>query len=128
MKLRKISSSVFKLRLMLISERIHLVRKKRGFWAQGDVLLQDALRSINSNDAKAAKRIISSFLQIVPNIDPDERAIMFDIELHLLERDQLKIVALLVQVLSWLFFQFVKLISKTPTGYKLSEYVSDSYK
>jgi len=126
--MKKISSSVLKPRLMLITERLRSVRKKRGFLAQGDVLLQDALRCLNSNDCRSAKRVISRFLQIVPDIEPVERAIMVDIEMQLLDRDRFKIVTLIIQVLCWLIIQFDNLISKTPTGYKLSEYVSDLYK
>ena len=124
MNLWKISSSVFKPRLKLMTERIRLVRKKRGLRAQGDVLLKDALLSIRSNDCRTAKRVISRFLQIVPNIEPDERAIMVDVEMQLPKRDHEKIVTLVSQVLSWLLFQLIKLMSKTPTGYKLSEYNS----
>ncbi len=107
-----------------MTERIRLVRKKRGLRAQGDVLLKDVLLSIRSNDYRSAKRIISRFLQIVPNVEPDERAIMEDVEMQLPKRDHENIVTLVTQVLSWLIFQLVKLISKNPTGYKLSEYDS----
>ena len=67
------SSSVSKPRLKLISERVELVRKKRGHKAEGDVLLQAALCSVVSKDRTTAKRDITKFLQIVPDLKPVER-------------------------------------------------------
>jgi len=125
--MKKRSSSVFKPRDTLIVDRIQLVRKKRGLKAPGDVLLQAALRSVASNDSRTVKRDISKFLLIVPDVKPEERAILTNIEEQFKKRDPPKIVFLIIQALSWLFTLFFKLISKTPTGYKFPENISGLY-
>jgi len=118
--MKRKSSSVIKPRLKLISERIKLVRKNRGLKAEGDVLLQAALRSVASKDRITAKRDITKFLQIIPNLKPDERAILTNVEARLLNKGRFDVVSLIIQVLSWLVLFLLKLISKTPTGYKFS--------
>ena len=118
--MKRKSSSVIKPRLKLISERIKLVRKNRGLKAEGDVLLQAALRSVASKDRITAKRDITKFLQIIPNLKPDERAILTNVEAQLLKKGRFDVVSLIIQVLSWLVLFLLKLISKTPMGYKFS--------
>lgn len=123
--MKKASSSAFRPRGKLISERIKLVRIKRGLKAPGDVLLQAALRSVASNDYRTAYRDIAQFLQIVPNIKPDERAILTNVEARLINRDRFKIASLIFQFLSWAISLLFKFVSKTPTGYKLLEISPD---
>jgi len=120
-------SSAIKPRLKFISERIELVRKKRGIKAHGDILLQAALRSVASSDYGTALRDISKFLQIVPSIKPDERAILTNVEVRLANPVHFKAVSLIIQTLSWLISFLIKIISKNPTGYKLPENPSGSY-
>jgi len=114
------SFSVIEPRLKLISERIMLVRKNRGLKAEGDVLLQAALRSVASKDRTTAKRDITKFLQIIPNLKPDERAILTNVEARLLNNGRFDVVSLIIQVLNWLVLFLLKLVSKTPMGYKFS--------
>jgi len=118
--MKRKSSSVIEPRLKLVGEHIKLVRKKRGLKAEGDVLLQAALRSVASKDLMTVKRNITKFLQIVPDLKPDERAILTNVEARLLNQDRFDIVFLIIQVLSWIVSFFLKLISKTPMGYKYS--------
>lgn len=117
-------SSVIKPRTKLISERIDLVRRKRGLKAQGDILLQAALRSVATNDCRTAQRDVNKFLQIVPDVKPDERAILTNVEAHLRNPDRFKVVSLILQALGWIISFFLKLISKNPTGYKVLESLS----
>ncbi len=117
---KKMSSLVIKPRLKLMQDRIILVRQKRGLKAQGDVLLQAALRDICYSDCSSAKRDLQKFLQIVPDVDPEERAILENCHVQFPVQKRLKIVALLFDVISWVVMFLLKLRSKTPMGYKFT--------
>lgn len=112
------SSSVVKPRLII--DRIDLVRKMRGLKAPGDVLLQAALRSVHSNDCRSAKRDITTFLQVIPTVTPEERAILENSKVRLTAPYRLRIVSLAFEMLNWLILFLLKLKSKAPMGYKLS--------
>lgn len=121
------SSSVVKPRLKLIIDRIDLVRKMRGLKAPGDVLLQATLHSVHSNDCRSAKRDITMFLQIIPNVTPEERAILENSRVHLTAPYRLRIVSLTFEILNWLIMFLLMLKSKTPMGYKFSGKFSPDY-
>lgn len=115
-------NSVFvkKSRLCLISKRITLVRKMRGSMAPGDNLLQAALQSVKSNDVSSAKSDITKFLQVVPNVKVEERAILDNSVALVQERSIFRFFPTIVNILSWFFSFWLKLKSKSPLSYNFS--------
>lgn len=117
---KKRSSLVVKPRLRLIMDRIILVRKKRGLGAQGDVLLQVALLAVSSNECRSAKKDIKTFLLIVPDLAPEERAVLENCQAQFPIQYRITAIALLFDALNWLVTFLFKFRSKTPVGYKYS--------
>ena len=124
---KKISTLVIKPRSRLIMERLILVRKKRGLKAQGDVLLQAALRAVICNECRSAISDIKTFLQIVPDVTLEERAILENCKTQFHVQYRFKIVALTFDAFSWLVMFLLKLRSKTPMGYKFSGFYTSVY-
>jgi len=124
---KKISTLVIKPRSRLIMERLILVRKKRGLKAQGDVLLQAALHTVSCNECRAAISDIKTFLQIVPDVTLEERAILENCKTQFHVQYRFKIVALTFDALRWLAMFLLNLRSKTPMGYKFSGFYTSVY-
>lgn len=110
-------SPVKKSRSRLISERISLVRKKRGDNAPGDFLLQAALKAVSSNDFRSAKNDLTKYLQIIPNISPETRAIVENSikQMHV----RLRLPVFVLKAIGWFVSIWIQLKSKSPMSYKI---------
>ena len=115
------TSFVVKPRLKLIRDRIHLVRHKRGRKAEGDVLLRAAILAVCANHCRTAKKDISKFLLLIPDIKPEERAILSTVESQITFQDLLLILELVVKAVSIMIPILLTSASRTPIGYDIQK-------
>jgi len=106
-----------KSRTRCISERISLVRKKRSFKGRGDFLLLAALKSVSSNNFRSAKNDLTKFLQVIPNVFPEERAIIENSIAQMHVRFRLPLFVL--KAVGWIVSIWIQLKSKSLMSYKI---------
>lgn len=114
-----------KSRMRCISERISLVRKKRSIKAPGDFLLQAALKAISSNDFRSAKNDLTKYLQIIPNVSPEERAIIENsiAQMHV----RLRLPVFILKAIGWFVSIWIQLKNKSLMSYKILGKIFPNY-
>jgi len=107
---------VNKSHLGYLSDSISLIRKRRGLHAPGDLLLHDAIRAIKSSNLTAAENDLKKFLQITPDVQPEERAV---IENSIsLVRLRTPIHATIVKFIGWFISAWITMKIKSLMNYK----------
>jgi len=99
-----------------LSESISLIRKRRGLYAPGDLLLHDAIRAIKSSNFTAAENDLKKFLQITPDVQPEERAV---IENSIsLVHPRTPIHASILKFIGWFIYAWITMKIKSLMNYK----------
>ena len=99
-----------------LSERISLIRKRRGLHAPGDLLLHYAVRAVKSSNFTAAENDLKKFLQITPDIQPEERAVIEN-SISLVQ-PQTPILTNILKFIGWLIYACILMKIKSLMNYR----------
>ncbi len=102
--------------LKLVMEKVLLARRERGTDAQGDLLLQAALKALRSKHVSSARRNLKDFILLTNDLTPFQRALVENARSIAKRRWSLPMFTSLLKILPSLIELVLRLMSKKFPG------------